>query len=828
MDVILRKAIKDFKKLGWRSYLIILTIVFAVGGGLGMLYYSFAAIPMVNNYFDEVNHADYVYELSDGSWMNQTELDNLEDINEIDEYTGRLFWYTSMKLEGQNDIKSVILIGLDYEASERPKVYDYNIKSGENFNPNDNNLSCVIDDTFVGVNGLDIGDKIEIDGLNDAELNIVGSFNAPEFIIASSNPEFLFPVEGSNAIIFLSKETLKNYIVQYMIWYNSTTLEDLTLEILYLQSKDYNNIAATFKGDKNNGHKAMENYLRGLTLDIEKAERFEDSYGYSLMEADVNDTGEIMNILVIFATLAAVFIVNVIFNRYVYSQKQQIGILLGLGYNKKDVIRYFLFNISVISILSIPLGILMGFGFGYIMLNQLLAELTSVEIFTFPFLFFPELVYIGIFVGLSIVFLSTIFPIRNINKKIIAELIYEQTEITQKIRKPKESKVSRNITTKLVKRNVLRNKRRMTLTLLAMTLSLLIVSATQGLLDTMYISVDKTFKNPDSQIDSTENWDLNVDFQTSLNLSTPNNNVDEILDINGVKEVEVYTKGIITAVGEENQTLILQGSDLDDSNVHRFTWKGDENENKIPEKDDEIAISSVHAIKLGKELGDNLKILNAKNEEFIYTIVGIHHELVMTVYITLNAGQDLLYNGSNVVDGVYVILEDDADKQKVMDEIYEMENIEIIFDMELMVKNAMEFIDNYALVIQVTVAYTLLVSFFIVLYNAIMNIYDKNYEYGILRSLGYTKKSSFRMILIENFLQGIFPIALALIFTFPLTYELTKVYEENFPLVAQVGLPAIFMVTIPPIILYTIGSLIGLRTVYKQNLYEQVQTRFVG
>ncbi len=313
-----------------------------------------------------------------------------------------------------------------------------------------------------------------------------------------------------------------------------------------------------------------------------------------------------------------------------------------------------------------------------------------------------------------------------------------------------------------------------------------------------------------------------------MNISFPNHTVNDITNINGVKEVEVYTKGIITAKGSEDQILILQGSDLANSTVHSFTWKGEENANEIPEKDDEIAISSVHAIKLGKQLGENLTVMNAKNEEFVFKIVGIHHELVMSVYITLKAGQDLLHNGSNLIDGTYVILEETADKQEIMDIIYEMENIEVIFDMDEMRKNAVDFVDNYALVIQVAVMYTILVSFFIVLYNSIMNIYDKNYEYGILRSLGYTKKSTFRLILVENFLQGIFPITLALIFTFPLTYELTKVYEENFPLVAQVGLPAILMIIIPPIILYTVGSLIGLRTVYKQNLYEQVQTRFVG
>ena len=109
-----------------------------------------------------------------------------------------------------------------------------------------------------------------------------------------------------------------------------------------------------------------------------------------------------------------------------------------------------------------------------------------------------------------------------------------------------------------------------------------------------------------------------------------------------------------------------------------------------------------------------------------------------------------------------------------------------------------------------------------------MNIYDKNYEYGILRSLGYSKKSVFKIILIENMIQGLIPIMLALLFTYPLTLRMGEVYAENFAIEVIVGLPAILMIIIPPIILYILGSLVGLKTVYKQNLYEQVQTKYVG
>ncbi len=831
MGIILKKAINDFKNLGWRSYLIVITIILSLGGGIGIYYGIQATIPMMDLYYDEVNHADYTYQLSEETWITQSQLDELDDIKEVKDYTGRLLWTTSTQLKGQDERKYILLIGLDYIEKDNghPKVYDYTIREGDNFDPEDNNISVVIDEVFGKINNLDIGDKLKIDGLNGAELKITGYCNSPEFIMTTSNPEFLFPIRGSMAVIYLSKDTLKNYIVQYFIDYNSTITEDLTAQILYFQNKDYNNIAVTYKNDIKEGNKDVKDYLNEQGIYIEKSEAFEDSYAYKLIKADVSDTGEILRIMLFFMALLGAIIVYVIFNRYVYSQKQQIGIMLGLGYTKKDITRYFMFIIFLVILLSVPAGIVVGCALGYTITGEMMAEIVHVEMFYFPFLFLPEVIFLGLILGFLMVFLSTTFTVRKIRKKIIAELIYEQEEISQQVKKPKITEEPRSITTKLVYKNMFRNKKRLVFTIVAMTFSLLIVSSSESLLESLFYNVDKTFKREGSQIEASENWDLNVKFQTPVNLSNPDNICEKIEDMSKVEEITQYTSGLVSTKGEdEDLNLIIQGIDLKDSEVHQFTWQNPELENSAPQKDDEIAISSVHALKLDKELGDKIEIENAAGETHEFKIVGIHSELVMTIYITLYMGKEFLHNNSNFIDGVYVIVDDGADKEEIMQDIYDLDNIEIIFNVDIMNEKAKDFIATYAVVMRTISIYTFIVSFFIVFYNSVMNIYDKNYEWGIMRSLGYSKKQIFRTILIENYIQGLFPIIFAIIFTFPLVDQMAQVYAENFPVISIIGVTAILMITIPPIILYTLGSLIGLRTVFRQDLYEMVQTRFVG
>ena len=810
MDIILKKAVKDFRKLSWRSYLIVGVIILSLGGGFGLYYQLIASLPMLNRYFDKANHADYTYQLTDDTWINQSQLDSLDDIDEIKAYTGRLFWKSSLQLPNQKDIKSLLLVGLDYNVSDSkmPEVYKYYIKSGKIFDPNDDNLSIIIDKTFAEKNGLDVGDEIEIDGFNNAKLKIFGLCEAPEFLFMTSNPEYPVFIEGSLGIIYLWKDTLKNYIIQYFTAINYTEL------INYYKSVDYNNIAVIFKGDINNGHNAVKGYLKDININIKKSESFEDTV--SLFKSKMSVGDKTVMFLLILTFIMGVLIVYIIFNRYVFSQKQQIGILLGLGYKKKGIMKYFIFIILLISILAIPAGIAVGFGFGYLMLYATpFSEIAS-------FIFIPKALYLGIIGGLLIVFLSTLLPVRKIIKKVIAELIYGQTEVTRKIKKIKETEKQKSITNKYMFRNLFRNKKRTIFTVIAVVSSLLIVSASQSFSETIYYNVNRTFKY-------NEAWDLNIIFQSSINLSNPNNTVEDIKELDGVKDVENYTKGFIIAEGEEDQNLIMLGIDLNNSKIHYFTWEDNGGKNSAPEDDDEIVISSVHALKLGKNLGDNISLINAEGEKSEFKIVGIHYELVMTAYITLEAGQKLFYNTTNNIDGLYIILEDGADKNEIIDDIYNMGNVEVIFDIDDMYKEMMKFFKKiFGMMAQVLSSYALLISFFVIFHNSVMNIYDKNYEYGILRSLGYSKKSIFKIILTETCLLGLLPIIFAIILTFPLTEQITIIMAETFPVQPIVRIPTILIITILPIILYVIGSFVGYRSVYKQNLYEQVQTRFVG
>jgi len=831
MKVFKKKAFTDFKEFGWRSLLVICVIVLTLGGSLAFFYAIITSPIWMDKYFDEYNHADYIYQLDDDTWINQSQLDNLEYIDEIDAYTGRLFWSTYLKLSGQKESKYILFVGLDDDLRS-PEVYKYSMTSGENFNEDNNELNAVIDQDFAEENDIDIKDKISITGLNGAKLKISGTCKAPEFLMLTSNPEYTIPIKGSMAVCYLSKDTLKNYIIQYLIEYNSTIQTDLTYIINYYKTVDYNNLAVTFKEDVEitDGNNAVEKYLEDeCDVNIDNSEEFEDSRAYSEFIDDIEKGAQFVSILLIFMILIGILITYVIFNRYIFNQKQQIGILLGLGYSKSDINKYFFSIFALVSLIAIPLSILLGYTLGWMLLSVMLSRITNLPTSEISFIFLPEIIIIGIIMGILMILMSIYIPLRKLKFNLINELIYGQSDVSYRIkRRIGNIKQKQKVSNRLIKRNLFKNKKRVVFTTIAMTFSLLIISATQTLIDSLYYNADRIFKSSENDVQANENWDLNVDFQNAINASEPNSLINRIDALKGIEEIEIYSKGRVKAKGEEDQSFPVISYDVENTKMHYFTWEGKKEDNAIPKNDNEIAISTVYAQKLDKQVGDSLKIENAAGEKFKFKIVGIHRELILTGYVNFDAGLEIFHNHSNFVDGLYILLKDDADKDEIIEDIYDMGNIEIIFDSEEMSETIIEYYNNYIPLLSLIVYYSLVLSFFIVFYNAVMNVYDKNYEYGIMRSLGFSKKRVFRFIFIENILQGIISIILAIIFTFPLSLQLASIFQRESPFEVIIGIPAIMMIVIPPLLLISLGSLIGLYTVYKSNLYEQVQTRYIG
>ena len=477
---------------------------------------------------------------------------------------------------------------------------------------------------------------------------------------------------------YLSKDVLKDFIVEYFQFLNETTPEDFTSMIYYYQNIDYNNIVVTFKQniDNSDGNNAIQEYLKDLNVKIQSAEAFKDIYAYDTFHDDMEHAKSFTTIILVFMLLMGFFITFVIFNRYIYNQKQQIGSLISFGYTKNDINKYFLQIFLLISAITIPISIIVGYMFGWLILGVIVPNVANLSLNELQFIFIPEIIYIGVGVGLFIIFASLFLPIRKIKRMVVADLIYGQTESKIFMIKFKRAdKPKKKVSHTLIHRNLFRHKKRLLFTMIAMTFSLLIISATQTVVDSMNYNVARVFKSSANDGQANEEWNLNVDFQGSINLSLPGNTVDNISNMNGVQETQPYVKGLVTAKGKTDQSFLLLGFDAEDTKMHTFTWDTEQKSNSIPKMDNEIVISYENAKDLDKKVGDSLKIVTSDGLKFTFIIVGVHKELMSSAYCTLIAGRKIFHNNSNVADGLYILLDSGANKDKIVNKIYNLAHV---------------------------------------------------------------------------------------------------------------------------------------------------------
>jgi ABC-type lipoprotein release transport system permease subunit len=303
------------------------------------------------------------------------------------------------------------------------------------------------------------------------------------------------------------------------------------------------------------------------------------------------------------------FITFVIFSRYVYNQKQQIGTLMTFGYKKSDITQYFLRIFLLISLITIPLSIVIGYTIGWAILGAVVSNVANLSVSNLAFMFIPEIIYLGLGLVFLITFVSLYLPVISVKRTKVSDLVYGQSKTKFSIIRLRNSlKPKKRISSNLIHRNLFRHKKRLLFTTIAMTFSLLIISATQTIVDSMDYNVSRVFKSDNSNVQTNENWDLNIDFQNSINTSYINNTVDLVSDIQNIKEIQSYVKGLVTALGNEDQIFLLVGFHLENSTVHHFTWDNEQSGSSLPTEEDEIVISRQHSAKLNKKVGDLINI----------------------------------------------------------------------------------------------------------------------------------------------------------------------------------------------------------------------------
>ncbi|MFW9941480.1 MAG: ABC transporter permease [Candidatus Thorarchaeota archaeon] len=734
------------------------------------------------------------------------------------EVVPRLVFQFPIKIKDDPQTYQIRLIGINVTSSfsdtDNLPIYKYDIKSGANLQPGDYH-KILLSKEFFGARNLQNSENITIESLGNANFTIKGDFWSIEFTMTNTAPEVLFPIKGSMGIGFVEVNDLIQTVIttnpQLFFPYNSYQFNQL--QVIFDDNVNQDDLNMLIK-DK----------FETLGIQLISSIPFKDSYTWRYLMSDLEGSTQIFYIILILAIVMALTSSMSIYRQFISAQQKQIGILGCLGFSKKKIsISYLvlLFEITVIStIVSTVFAYALVEGMAYEMGTGIL----GINIlFPFSYLFIVEAFLLSLGIG----FLSMIPPIYKMMKKNMVDLVYKRKgslglrRHKRKRKLRRKEKIGIRPSDKLFWRNFIRNPRNTSLMMIGITFSIIIVSS-------MFVMWDSVHYTTNNAIRITEKWDASVSF--SIGVNDTGTEMQTINSLSDIDEVESSLK--LTLLFEnpqveiENQTGILLGLNQNQS-LHHFNFI--KSNSQLYQNDNEIIISDHISRKLKLNIGENISIYNPSGNKKQYKIVGITKEIMTTCYVLLDSAQSFS-NQLGKINIIFLTYSDTIiDKSKLINDIYNVsDEISVVQPMADLIKQIKIYGDLLIPFIGIVVAFAGIVEFFILVNSTLMKITEHENEYGVLRSLGFKKKKIFEQIVVENLIWTALAIIIALL-SIPLIMNLMiRAYQDEFAIFPHFTMLTYLGTILIPIAVIFLAAWSGVRILYKKNLYEQVQTQFIG
>ena len=620
--------------------------------------------------------------------------------------------------------------------------------------------------------------------------------------------------------------------------------------------------------DENTYKKAQAKTISGTEENILKNEdnKYECAPNYSLISMELgNDTDQTAQMLYTVAIVVLIIIILISayciknsFSISITEKVKQYGMLASIGTTPKQIRRNVLYEALILGVIGIPIGILLGIGSIYLLLQFIQNKLTD-EIFGMKFIFSTNIIAIAFAIVFSAltVYLSARKSAKKASKISPMEAIMSNKDIkikSKKIKSPKWIKKLFGIGGVIAYKNLKRNKRSYRTTVVSLIMS---ISA--------FIAII-TFNN--HAFETVDLYYANHDF----NIYISGKNYDDLLEITQDSNIKTYSivrqlSGQIVDgknhFSNDAKTLDTKNDFANSSSLDLVVFGRQEYERYINKlglnyedvKDKGILVDYItdYAEIDGKDRlvtfriydyqkGDNIEISSSDNEQkFPIEIAevtnkeplgthGINSGFPTAFCATLVISDELFDEYTKSLDSNYI--RKDADLCIVTDNSEELLKYieENYSDNYYYIEN----VDNRGIeqrAIYTTISIFLYTFIIVTALIGITNIFNtittsmelRQKEFAHLKSVGMTKKEFNKMIILENVFLGfkslIIGIPLGLVFSYIVHLSFsTNVVMEYMPPINGIIISIVSVCVILGLIM-----LYALRKINKQNIIETIR-----
>ena len=254
-----------------------------------------------------------------------------------------------------------------------------------------------------------------------------------------------------------------------------------------------------------------------------------------------------IGIPIFFLTISAVA-TFIVLSRIIQMQTPIIGLFLGLGYNRRDIVLHYFKYALVIGLLGSVSGVALGILFSYPITEIFATQISLPIIYTRI-----DLVTIVVGVLLSLVFVcsSGVYTAFRVSRLHPAESMRYSGMDVGRAPRLRFRRIFSNMsnTVRMPIRNMIRRWSRSIYTVIGLALSFSLIVIPLSFYDSMDYSINQFFGD-------IQKYDLKVFFTKSYNVSV----VDDIVGLDGVDSVEPFIESYIRIdLGGEKESVVVRG-----------------------------------------------------------------------------------------------------------------------------------------------------------------------------------------------------------------------------------------------------------------------------
>ena len=563
-----------------------------------------------------------------------------------------------------------------------------------------------------------------------------------------------------------------------------------------------------------------------------------------ISSTSMGDLGKVLAIVIGIIVFTSIFCIKNSFDISITEKIRQYGMLRSIGATKKQIKRNVFYEATILGLIGIPLGIILGCLATYILIiisNYYLTDVIQTG-FKLELVFSTYAILVAIILGIITIYFSALKSATRASKVSEIDSIRNSANLkisSKKIKSPKYIKKLFGVGGVISFKNLKRNKKKYRTTIISITVSTFVFIALYSFMVLSFQSVNNELKVSDFNISLSTNaiddYSYNK-FLKTVNLSgiedyailrnselsfTGSHSSKEYLEYFGTKKESDAEEHItIFAIGKKQynkyiKSLGLNYDDIKDKAIlfdKQYITSYDKNNNKITKNIRVYDFSKGDVItSTNNQLNLEIGAISSIEPDFLKCLSNsyliISDEMFDKIAKTNNL--DIYYKASNADK-----LQDELDSY-LNGESYSINNKE---------ENVKIMNNLFTLIAIFLYGFIIVISLIGItnIFNTITtNMELRKQEFAMLKSIGMTSKEFKRMIRLESLFMGIKSLLFGILIGIILSYLIYLSSDSDIPY--KLPIVAIIISILVVFILISLIMKYSLNKINKQNTIETIR-----